>query len=221
MTPHALIELVRSWVPSLPLLAVFLDTAGLPLPLPPEVLLIVVGSFAAGGLMPLPLTLVLAALAGIAGDHAGFLLGRRIGRRVTRGRAREFPRPGSAWRYAGVLVQRFGALALPAIRFVPGLRTVAVVLAGAAGVNYRSFLVADAIGTATWSTAYVLLGFSLGPTWYETAAARVGPEGLLILLGLMLAGLIPWAYRQRHRLARFGGPRRVLGRGRNAASGAR
>ncbi len=197
MDPHVVIEFVRAWAPWLPLLVAALDTAGLPLPLPAELLLIVAGSFAAGGLLPLALALPLGALAAIAGDHVGFLVGRRLGARVAARRLRRFSgidRPGEL---AGAAVRRYGALAVPVARFIPGVRTVVMLLAGGFGVRYRWFLIADILGAAAWSTGYLLLGISLGPSWYEAAADRVGWEGLAVLLIATLAGAAAYAYRRR------------------------
>lgn len=199
------LELVRTWAPWLPLVAVALETAGIPLPLPSELLLVLTGSFVAGHLLALPLVLILGALAGAAGDHTGFLVGRRFGPRVAQRACRRFPGAGRTVTLVTAAVQRFGALAVPLACFIPGVRNVVMLLAGGLGVRYRWFLIADAVGSTAWSTFYVRLGVSLGASWYETVGDRVGWRGLLALLAVLLLAVAAYLYRHRAWLVSLGG----------------
>lgn len=79
-----------------------------------------------------------------------------------------------------------------------------MILLGALGVRYRSFLISDVVGTIMWASVYVVLGYLLGPPWYHDAVQRVGPEGVLVLLALALVGAAYYAYRHRRWFAHLG-----------------
>jgi membrane-associated protein len=57
---------------------------------------------------------------------------------------------------------RYGKFAITFSRFVPIVRTFTPIVAGAARMNYRSFLKYSVIGSVLWSSIVTLLGFFLG-----------------------------------------------------------
>ncbi len=97
---------------------------------------------------------LLVALGACAGDHVGYLLGRRYGDRL---------RTTKVVRKLGVehfdratdLLRRRGALAVFGTRLLPVLRTVTPAAAGAADLRYRTFLPASFAGSLTWALVYV------------------------------------------------------------------
>lgn len=131
------------------------------------------------GLVP---TLVLGAtvaLGATAGDHLGLLVGHLGGSRL-RG-SRLIARLGvDRWDRAADLMQRHGFWAVLASRLLPLVRTVMPVVAGAAGLRYRSFVVASVLGAIGWSAVWVGAGAGIGasgvldhPWWLAAAAALV------------------------------------------------
>ena len=172
---------------------VFGESTGLPLP--GETALIAAGGLVAAGHLSLPLVILAAAAAAIAGDTLGYWLGRRGARRLL-----ERDGFGSAHRRHALArtdryFDRFGVVTVFAGRWVPGVRIVAAVAAGAARMPWRRFAVANAAGAIGWSTTVTLLAVAAGPTGSLLLAAA----------GLTLAGALSvfamWRARRRGRPA--------------------
>lgn len=165
--------------------------------LPGDSLLFTVGLLVARGLVaPLWLLLVLLPLAAVAGNLAGWWIGRMAGPAV-------FDRPDSRLfkaRYvdrARVFFERHGTRTVVLARFVPVVRTFATVMAGAARMDFRRFAVYSLIGALAWTTCVTLLGYWLG----QIALVRTHVE--LFIVGIVVLSLVPVAIEglRRRRVA--------------------
>ena len=113
------------------------------------------------GLLPTLALGVAVMLGAVAGDHLGLTIGRLGGGRLRESRL--IARAGvDRWDRAADLVQRHGFWAVLASRMLPFVRTVMPVVAGAAGLRYRSFLAASVIGGAAWASLWVGAGAGIG-----------------------------------------------------------
>ena len=166
--------------------ATFAGAVGAPVPLTP--LLIAAGALSAEGTLSLPLAMLIAQLAAVAGDCAGFGIGHHLGRRALR---RFGPKVGlSEERMEGAqqAVSRWGGWVIWLTRWLltPVASTVNV-LAGANGYPFRTFLVLDAIGTAIFVGGYVTLGRFLGDDASGPAATAgkvaLGAIGAIFIIG--------------------------------------
>lgn len=143
--------------------------------------------------MPSPGAMVLLGVAVMigasAGDHVGYLLGRRYGDAfrgtavVRRVGQRHYDR-------AMDLLERHGGTAVFATRLVPVIRTLTPAAAGASGLAYRRFLPASLAGSATWATAYVG-GGSVVATVASLAGDAFGRASWLLLVLLLVAAVPP------------------------------
>lgn len=103
------------------------------------------------------------ALGATAADHLGLFIGRSGGPRLRESRL--IRRAGVAkWDRAADLVRRHGFWAVLASRLLPLVRTVMPVVAGAAGLDYRRFLLASVLGAVAWSAVWVGAGAGLAAT---------------------------------------------------------
>lgn len=136
-----------------------------------------------------------AALCAIAGNNVGYLLGRRTGTRVW---AREGGRVLNRRHLerAHRFFERWGFWAVVVARWLPWVRTLAPVVAGAARMDRRVFLAASVIGAAAWVPGLILLGyygagFIVGLSWLEPLATTlvVGCFAVTVVVGL-------WRYHQ-------------------------
>ena len=131
--------------------------------LPGDSLLFITGFLAATKpeLLSLPVLMLLLCLAAIAGDTVGYLIGRKIGPAI-------FSRPDSRFfkrkhlESAHEFYEKHGPKTIVLARFVPIVRTFAPTVAGAAGMNYRQFIVYNVIGGIGWICSMLLLGYFLG-----------------------------------------------------------
>lgn len=154
--------------------------------LPADTLLVTAGVLVAAGALHLPvwLSLPAVALAAVAGDQVAYLLGRRLGPRLHNGRTSRFITP-ERLDTAQVLVRRHGTNAVVLSRFIPLARTLTPVLAGAAGMDRRRFLVHNLTGATLWTALMFGGGYWLG------AIPVVSKHFGLIMLATVLISALP------------------------------
>lgn len=131
----------------------------------------------------------------IAGNQVGYHIGRRTGTRVWArkgGRVLNRQNLERAHRF----FERWGFWAVVVARWLPWIRTLAPLVAGAARMDRRVFLIATIIGAVAWVPGLILLGFygagllELLP-WLETLILTlvVACFTIAVVVGL-------WRYRQ-------------------------
>jgi membrane-associated protein len=151
---------------------------------------VAISSLAASVHGPIPvLALGLAvALGAVAGDHIGYLVGHFGGSRLRESRL--VSRLGvDRWDKAADLMQQHGFWAVLGSRVLPVVRTVMPVVAGAAGLRYRSFLAASVIGGIGWAAVWVGAGAGIGASGildHPVLIAAVAVVGLLFVAGRAL-----------------------------------
>lgn len=165
--------------------------AGVPIPIPSDLVLLVLGERTAAGTFPLWVSILLLEVVAVVGTGALLLACRGPGRAVI---GRLGPRLGlTAARLARAtdLVERRGGGALAVGRATPGLRTITVVAAGSSGVSFRRALPALVIGSSVFLQLHLVLGYLLGPVARDAIESAKGPA--LAVLGLAaLAGVLVW-----------------------------
>ncbi len=153
-------QLIAYW--GYPAIFVVVVLGNVGLPVPEETTLIVAGYLVWQGYFRLSTVLAVGVISAVAGDNIGYWLGRRYGpaavARVARWAAVDAERIGSMQRF----MLRHGALAVFLGRFFPGLRFMAGPLAGAAGLGFRPFFVANILGALVFVPYGVGLGYALG-----------------------------------------------------------
>lgn len=136
------------------------------------------------------------AIGATTADHLGLLIGRKGGTRLRESRL--IARAGvGRWDRAAELVQEHGFWAVLASRLLPLVRTVMPVVAGAAGLRYRSFLAASLIGAAAWSSLWVGAGAGLAATGVLNDPWLVGGVVAVAVVVIVVRKLV-----QRRRSAR-------------------
>jgi membrane-associated protein len=167
--------------------------------LPGDSLLFLAGAFVASGVIGLPLWLLVlgVAVAAIAGDQVGYLIGRRLGSRVfSRPDSRLFRR--SHAESAHQFFDRHGPKAVILARFIPIVRTFVPVVAGVGRMPRRRFTAYNVIGGVTWSALILAAGLWFGGITFVAAHIE------LISIGLAALSIVPAliAYIRRRRLSR-------------------
>ena len=192
-------------------IAVGLETMGVPVPA--ETTLVAAAVLAAHGRLHIEVVIALAAVAAIVGDNAGYLLGRRFGRRLLLA-----PGPlARARRRAVERGDRFFAAHGPATvflgRWVVVGRMVAAWLAGADRMPWRRFALWNALGGVAWATSVGLLAYTLGAAgarWLAVAGAVVAVITLARLTGLRTRALRSATWRAARAAARRATRRRAV-----------
>jgi membrane protein DedA with SNARE-associated domain len=135
-----------------------IDSFGLPFP--GRLLLIVSGAFMESGADAAAL-IALAAAGALVGDHGVYLAGQLAGDRVLGLFCRLTLNSEGCLDRTREYFRRFGGPTFILGRFVAGIRIVAIALAGAGLVRYRTFIAYDVVGALVWATACVSLGYSV------------------------------------------------------------
>jgi membrane-associated protein len=153
--------------------------------LPGDSLLFTAGLLAAGGLIaPLWVLLIALPAAAVAGNLVGYWIGRTAGPAV-------FNRPDSRLFKAEYVdrsqafFDRNGARTILLARFVPVVRTFTTVMAGAARMDVRRYVLFSVIGGVVWADGVTLLGHWLG------GVAVVRDHVELFILGIVAISLVP------------------------------
>ena len=173
------------------------EQAGLPIPAVP--LLLAAGNLTSLGTLNVFLILSLGVLACLMADTAWFLLGRRYGGRVLKLLCRISLEPDSCVRRTDDRIGKHGARLLLFAKFVPGLNTVAVPIAGRSGISLRSFLIYDSLGSVLWVVAFTIAGRLCGPALLNVSHnLPTGTIGVLLTI-CGIAAYISWKIRRRQK----------------------
>ncbi len=181
-----------------PLLGLLILGESAGIPLPGETALITAGGLAGDGHLSLPIVILVAASAAIVGDTLGYFVGRRKGRRflMRDGWMAEHRRQGVA--RADRFFAKYGALTVFFGRWLPGVRIVAAVMAGATQMPWRKFAIANALGAFAWAATVASLASAVG-----TAGALTFAAGGLLIGGVTLSiGALRERSRRRAEAAR-------------------
>ena len=204
----------------------FVKEAGVPVPIPGDLLVLGAGVAASGAGLGGPAELAAILLAGFAGGSLQFLLiwgafRERLLRLLARlGVSRERLGSLATW------LQRRGTRGVAVARATPGLRVGAIAASGIADLRFGVFLPGLIVGNTLFVGGHFALGYVIGPPALNLVA---GSGGVLLLVGALvvlaaLGGAAWMALRRRARGSRRPGRRsraahrsrrvRRLGRGR-------
>jgi membrane-associated protein len=155
---------------------------------PGDTLLFSAGILAAAGHLPIIWTIVVIALAAIVGDNTGYHIGKHLGPRLFKKEDGIIFRKDLIMK-AERFYEKYGTKTMLVAHFVPVIRSFAPVTAGAGKMDYKQFVIYDAIGDIAWAASITLLGYFVG--------SRIpGIEKLIepILIGIILVTLLPTIY---------------------------
>ena len=129
---------------------------------PGQAIIILAGALAAGGVLSLPIIILIAIPAGIIGDGVGYLIGRRYGREFLEKYGARLRITSRHLERSDRLFQKYGAFALVLARFSFLTRAVGPILAGMARMRPALFWTVNVIGAVAWSVAYAVMGYFFG-----------------------------------------------------------
>jgi membrane-associated protein len=155
---------------------------------PGDTLLLSAGVFAATGKLSLITLLPVVVLAAIAGDNVGYHIGKRYGRQLFRKPDGVIFRQEYVTR-AEAFYEKYGSKAMLFAHFIPVVRTFAPAVAGVAEMNYKQFVLFDAIGDTAWAVIVTLVGY-----WFGRKIPNIDHYILLAVVAVMVITLAPTFY---------------------------
>ncbi|HEX4750841.1 MAG TPA: VTT domain-containing protein, partial [Bryobacteraceae bacterium] len=129
--------------------------------LPGDSLLFTVGIVAGAGKLQIGTIIAMLAIASIAGDGIGFLLGATLGYRLFQNPKSKIFRREYLDR-THEFYERHGGKTIIYAKFVPIIRTFAAFIAGVGKMKYSRFIAFNVVGACGWVTLMVTLGYNLG-----------------------------------------------------------
>jgi membrane-associated protein len=182
-------ELVKAAGPHVPLVVcviVFIETGFfVGFFLPGDSLLVTAGIFAAAGFISLKWLLIPVMLCAIVGDQIGYWIGRGMGAALYRREDSLFFRRAHLQR-AHDFYEKYGGKTVILARFMPIVRTFCPPVAGAAKMNYATYVVYDIFGGILWVGTMILAGFFLG-RWIPNVAQKVH----YVILVIVIVSVLP------------------------------
>jgi membrane protein DedA with SNARE-associated domain len=165
------------------------------IPLPGETILVSAAVYA-GATHQLDIFVVVlaAAIGGIAGDNAGFLIGRRLGYPLLVRHAPLLRMTPARIKLGRFLFLRHGGKVVFFARFVAVLRALGALLAGVNCMPWRRFLVFNATGAIAWAGGYGMLAYLFG----ERVERFTKLAGIAIVAGAIGGALVLIWLVRRH-----------------------
>ncbi|RVW09982.1 DedA family protein [Prescottella agglutinans] len=121
--------------------------------------------------------------AAVAGNQVGYAIGKRSGHHLVARRNGKYVNTKNLHK-VNVLLDRHGFWAVLVARWIPWVRTLCPMVAGAADMDHRRFTIASTIGAVGWAPVLLLVGFYCG-----SLLERV-PWLMPVVLGVMVAALV-------------------------------
>jgi membrane protein DedA with SNARE-associated domain len=168
-------------------------------PLPGETLLIFASVLAARGDMSLPALLLCAWAGSVLGDNIGYAIGRKLGRAAVTRYGAWIGLTASRFDAVEQVFARYGAATVAFARFINVLRQLNGFVAGTLGMEWRRFLVFNALGAALWVALWVLGAFFVSEHMAIIAelARRFGTIAGATMVVLLLVALVVLVQRRR------------------------
>jgi membrane-associated protein len=182
--------------------------------LPGDSLLVVAGLVWRAKQLNVALLLFCLFVAAVVGDAVGYYSGLKLGPRLF-SREKSFLFRPSHLRKAHEFYEKYGGKTIIIARFVPIVRTFAPIVAGAAEMPYRRFVVYNVVGGFLWVFSMVLAGYFLGSAVEGAFDIKLEDHIEKVVIVVVLLSLTPPLYeylkarREKARAAREAGDVRV------------
>jgi membrane-associated protein len=208
LNPTILVGYFGAWALIGLLVVVFIESGVLFPVLPGDTLLFVAGMVAAGhetienvdkSDFALWKLLVFIPVAAILGGQVGYFIGRVLGTSMFKPGARILKQ-----RYldeAHAFFEQRGPFAIVLGRFVPIVRTLVPLTAGAAKMRYGVFTLFNVIGAVLWGVGLTLLGYGLG----QFAVIQKLLEPIFILIAIASVAPMIWEWYKRRKASQAAG----------------
>ncbi len=157
--------------------------------LPGDSLLLTAGLFAFKGELNIWVVLPLVFVAAVLGDNVGYWFGRKTGPPLfNRENSLLFKRKNLL--AARAFYDKHGGKTIILARFMPFIRTFAPIVAGAVEMDYRRFMIFNAVGGLLWGIGVTLAGYLLGGLF---APEVLDKYFLVIVIAVIVISVMPTA----------------------------
>lgn len=156
--------------------------------LPGDSLLFTAGFLASQGLISIYWLLILCFIAAVIGDNIGYFFGRKVGPMIFNKEDSLFFHKKHINR-AQDFYNKYGKKTIFLARFIPIIRTFVPIVAGVAGMEYKTFFRFNVIGGFVWTWGMLGTGYILGNIIPNTEKYLS-----LIIIVIIIVSFIPAVY---------------------------
>jgi membrane protein DedA with SNARE-associated domain len=169
------------------------------LPLPGESLLLFASALAGRGELSFPALVVGAWIGAVAGDNVGYAVGRFGGRALVLRFGGKVGLDAARLTQVESVFAHWGPVTVAGARFFAVLRQLNGVVAGTLDMDWRRFLVFNALGAAAWVGLWTTLGYVAGEhaDALLSAGRRFWPALAAVATTALVAAAIWWLLRRR------------------------
>ncbi|EME19915.1 DedA family protein [Rhodococcus triatomae] len=140
-----------------------------------------------------------AAAAAIAGNQVGYSIGHRSGHHLVARRNGRYVNTANLHK-VNALLDRNGFWSVLIARWIPWVRTLCPLVAGAARMNHRTYTIASTLGALAWAPVLLLLGFYAGE--FLERVPWLLPAVLAVLVVALVVGTVVGVAQYRQELAK-------------------
>jgi len=178
---------------------ILLLAAGVGVPLPEDIPILLSGYLSHRGVMRLAIALPVCFSGVLIGDACLFLLARHGAQSLRRRRRLAGHVSSDRLARARALVSRYGVGAVVVARHVAGLRVAVFAAAGAAGMSFRRFIIWDAISASASVPLMIMLGYFFADRLEELLHHIHHVEHWAFAVALLAAivALVHWQWSDR------------------------
>ena len=198
---HTLFTLLRENDGKALFLLLLIEEAGVPLPAPGDMVIMLAGYRASEGQMDL-LEAVLAVMFAVQlGSTILYLLSRRLGHLILVKFGRFIHLDQAKLDKVERWIQERGAIMVLVGRLTPGLRTPTSIMSGIFEIPFHQFLFFTTVAAVVWGAVWLSLGYFFGRSLLPLTSPLHNPE---LYLGIGAGVLLIWAaiYRRRRQQKR-------------------
>jgi membrane protein DedA with SNARE-associated domain len=181
---------------------ILVKEAGIPVPVPGDLIVLGAGVAASRGDLDPVLALVLLVIASLIGGAVQFTLLRSVARPALMALLSRFAPVDRIDRQTERFKRR-GARSVALARMTPGVRIVAIAASALAGIPAAAFVGGLAVGNGVFIAAHFGLGYVVGEPIVSVLGRALGPIAI-VATGLAAAGLAGWILVSRRRRATAG-----------------
>lgn len=134
-------------------------------PLSSEIVLPFSGAIASLTELPYFIVVAISIVAGLIGTSVCYFIGRIGGGGILKTIKRKFPQTTKGIDASLERFERYGVFAVLIARLIPICRTYIGFVAGAAKLNYVTYITSSCIGISLWNSILIGLGYLFGDQW--------------------------------------------------------
>lgn len=195
-------EVLSLWLVQYGSIAIFglLVLGIIALPVPEETLMVLAGFLMSSGKISIGSTMIATYAGSMCGITSSYIIGRTTGYYLIHKYGRWCGLTEGKLRRAEEWFSRYGKWTLTIGYFIPGVRHLTGLSAGATHLSFRQFALFAYTGAVFWVSTFLSIGYFFGDYWSALfEEIEVGADWLVIILVLALAAYVAYLVRKKQK----------------------